>query len=101
MTPVSNKTTNAKNPDWSMDELVTEAYLHYDVKIEDLMSDNKNRKLVDARSILAYITRKSNKWSLEDLTVILKKHTGTLSRLATRAQEQPELFELIQKTFTT
>lgn len=39
----------------------------------------------------------SFKWPLEDLALLLNKNSGTLSRLATRAEKLPELVTLCEK----
>lgn len=58
----------------------------FQVTLKELQSTSKERKTIAARSALAIITRKMNKWSLEDLARLLNKNSGTISRLASRGE---------------
>ncbi len=83
--------------DWSLTDLIITVCNHFNVTIEDLKSQDKRSFVVDARSILALMTRKLKKWPLEELAVHLNKNSGTLSKLASRAEKQAPLLELIKR----
>lgn len=59
----------------------------FQVTLEELQSPSKEKKIVMARSMLAIITRKMKKWPLEELARILHKNSGTISRLASQAEQ--------------
>lgn len=79
----------------SLDEMIDYVCNYFNVTIEELAGQNKNRSVVDARSVLALITRQMNKWSFNHLGTLLNKSSGTLSNLASRAEQQPRLIEII------
>ena len=64
---------------------------YFNITRNELSGQSKNKKHVDARSALALISRRTSLWSLENVSAILGKNSGTISRLATRAEQQPEL----------
>lgn len=74
--------------DITLENLLTSICKKFEVTLEDLQSSSKEKKVVTARSTLAIITRKAKTWPLEDLARLLKKNSGTISRLASQAEKQ-------------
>jgi|SRR3984957_15329374 len=95
----NSKNTNYDSckSNWSLNDAVLHICDHFQVTKKDLTSQSKSKHIVDARSVLAFITRQAKKWPLEDLAVLLNKNSGTISRLATRAEQQPELLAIIDR----
>lgn len=91
-----NKETD-RQIDWSFSDLTLNICKHFDVTIEEMASQNKSPSIVNARSVFAFMTRKLKKWPLEDLAVFLNKNSGTLSRLATKAERLSELIIFCEK----
>ena len=81
----------------SINEVVNNVCIRFDVNLNDLISPNKSKSVVDARAVIALIVRQSKKWSLEELGCLLNKNSGTLSRLATRAEKQTNLLKHIDE----
>ena len=85
----------------SIEEILKSACLRLNVTINDLSSANKAKTVVDARAIIALIVRQSKKWSLEELGNLLNKNSGTLSRLASKAEKQAHLLTIISELNST
>jgi len=81
----------------SLEEIFSRVCVRFNLKKDDLSNTSKLKSVVDARSILSFIVRKSKKWSLEELGNLLNKNSGTLSRLATRAEQQPHLLAILDE----
>lgn len=74
--------------DVSLEDVLTNVCNKFQVTLEELRSPSKEKKVVAARSTIAIITRKANKWPLEDVARLLNKNSGTISRLASQARQQ-------------
>jgi putative transposase len=70
---------------------------HFDVEWTDVVSQSKLKPVVNARSTLALVARKTKWWSLEEVGALLNKNSGTMSRLASRAEAADELSLLVGK----
>lgn len=84
----------------SLSILVEDVCNHFSIDHKDLLSENKSKRCVDARSVLALFSRETKLWSLDTLGEFMGKNKGTLSRLATRAEDFPELYALVNKLKT-
>jgi putative transposase len=80
----------------SLEDLTKYVCKYFNVGIEELKSSSKLKRVIDARSVLAFIARSTKQWSIEQLAKSLNKNSGTLSRLASRVENQPELISLIK-----
>jgi len=94
---IQNEDRPSLGLDLSLDETISHLCRHFEVTFEDLSGQSKSKHVVDARSVLAFLSRQTKAWSLEILSVALNKNSGTLSRLATRAEKMPELTSVIEK----
>jgi len=65
----------------------------FQVTKEELMSESKGARVVDARSFLAYLGRISGSFSIRAVAKTLGKNEGTISRLASRAEQRNDLKE--------
>ena len=77
--------------DMSLEDAICNICKHFNVCKEDLSSPSKNKKVVNARSALALIGRLAESLTLEDIASAIGKNHGTISRLATRAENHTEL----------
>jgi putative transposase len=81
--------------EFSLSDLVEHICGQFNVTFEDLVSSNKQKAVIAARSVLALIVRKTKKWSLEKLAHMLNKNSGTISRLASTAEQKPDLLAIV------
>lgn len=77
---------NIATTDLTLEDVLARVCQEFQVTLEELQSSSKERKVIEARSALAVISRKIKKWSLEDLARLLNKNSGTISRLASRGE---------------
>lgn len=66
---------------------------------EELASQSKNSRIVDARSVIAYMGRSMELFSISSVAKALGKNDGTLSRLASRANQRSDLKQLAIEIF--
>lgn len=81
----------------SLEDILSKVCSRFNLMKDELSNSSKLKSVVDARSILSLLVRKSKKWSLEELGNLLNKNSGTLSRLATRAENQPHLLAILNE----
>lgn len=74
-----------------IESLMQTVCAQFRLTLEDLTGHSKHRNTVDARSVLALIGRKSPRLSLSAISKALNKNDGTISRLASRAEQAPDL----------
>lgn len=77
---------NIGKTDMTLEDVLLLVCQQFQVTLDELQSSSKVRKVIAARSALALFTRKMKKWSLEDLSRLLNKNSGTISRLASRGE---------------
>lgn len=70
-----------------LEALCTQHHLEF----KDLVGNGKNSDIVDVRSILALIGKRAEGLSMAAVAKLLGKNEGTISRLATRAEKDPDL----------
>jgi len=69
----------------------------FSINLERLSSTDKSQHIVNARSVLAAAAQQLEGLSLGDVCRLLRKHHGTVSRLAARAAKQPRLQVIIKE----
>jgi putative transposase len=67
------------------------------VTTEQLISEEKERNIVNARAVLAKIAQIQHGLNLSDISRALNKHPGTISRLAKHAAKDPELYRIVHE----
>lgn len=81
----------------SLEEALAFVCNRFQITKDKLVSSDKSKHYVDARSVLSLIAKKAKDWSLEDMAHALGKNNGTISRLASRGSKDPLLTELIKE----
>ena len=69
----------------------------FQITKESLVSSDKSKRSVDARSTLSLKAHKAKDWTLEDVAQTLGKNNGTISRLASRGSKDPLITNLIKE----
>jgi len=69
----------------------------FTTSLEQLCSSDKSQYVVNARSVLAAVSQQLEGLCLSDVCRMLKKHHGTVSRLAARATKKPHLQAIIEE----
>jgi hypothetical protein len=79
----------------TIQEALIQVCQKFQVDLSTLSSSCKHTHLVNARSVLALLGRLGEqKWNLQNVAKLLNKNHGSISRLASRAKNNPELFNL-------
>ncbi len=86
-----------KNKVASIDMLIKLVCSRFTCTAEQLISEDKQRNVVSARAVLARAAQLSKGLNLSDVSSALKKHPGTISRLATRATKDVILRDFIDE----
>ncbi len=94
---VSNNEINSSED--HLKELLDKVCSSYDLQISDVLGSSKNKKMVDARSVLAVLPRINPKIVQKAMAKLLGKSEGSISRLAARAEQQSELISFARKLF--
>lgn len=81
----------------SLDDALKSVCSSLNVSLEELASPRKDRRLVDARSVFSLLARKAADWNFEDVGRVLQKNSGTISKLASRAEASARLRGLTNK----
>ncbi len=69
----------------------------FSISLEELSSSDRSQHIVNARSVLAAAAQQLEGLSLGDVCRMLRKHHGTVSRLAARATKEPRLQGIIKE----
>lgn len=93
---INNSTSSVTLFNGQMKDLIDAACSVYKVDPKHLASTNREKRLVDIRSILALAIPKT-RFSLADLAIELNRDSSTLSRLALRAANSSKLAEETEK----
>lgn len=88
-----NKSENAV----TIDSLITSVCARFTCTTEQLISEDKQRNLVNARAVLARVAQLQKGLNLSDMSRALRKHQGTISRLASRAAKDVRLQDIVDK----
>ena len=80
-------------------EFLSLVCVRLNVTKEELTNQSKNTITVDARSILALVSRKYHLWPLQEVATLLNKSSGTISRLATRAEKKSNLLTIAHNLY--
>lgn len=86
-----------KNKVASIDMLIKLVCARFTCTAEQLISEDKQRNVVNARAVLARAAQLSKGLNLSDVSRALKKHPGTISRLATQATKDAILRDIIDE----
>lgn len=84
-----------------VEQLIKELCDRFSISLEQLCSSNKSQHIVNARSVLAAAAQQLEGPSLGDVCRMLRKHHGTVSRLAARATKQPRLQVIIEELISS
>lgn len=80
----------------SLGEAVDHVCLKFSLDLNALSNSNKHKNIVDARSALALLARIGQQdWNLQDIALLLNKNHGSISRLVSRAKNEPELLSFV------
>lgn len=85
----------------SLKDTIQEICNRFQVTHYELSSTSKERRVVNARSILALLGRQVHSWKTGDVALALGKHDATVSRLASRAAQNPELVRIANLLLST
>ncbi len=83
------------------EDLIAAAQCEFDFKISEIISDSREKRLVDIRSILALAVQKASGIHLQKLAGFLNRDSSTLCRLVKRAKQSNELLERTEKFLET
>ena len=78
-----------------LDKAVVEICNQFKVEFKDLVGPSKMRRVVDARSVIALLGRYAENLTLENVASLLDKHNGTVAKLASRAENNKDLKEIV------
>ena len=81
----------------SIEQLVLGLCGTFSISLEQLCSSDKSQNIVNARSVLAAASQQLEGLCLSDVCRVLKKHHGTVSRLAAMATKKPHLQAIIEE----
>jgi chromosomal replication initiation ATPase DnaA len=82
----------------SLESAVNHICAKFQVNMQDLSSSSKLKHIVNARSVLALLGRVGQQnWNLQDVARLLNKNPGSISRLASRAESEPNFITYIKE----
>lgn len=85
----------------TVEQLVQGLCDKFSISLEQLCSSDKSQHIVNARSVLAAAAHQLDGLSLGDVSRMLRKHHGTVSRLAARVTKQSRLQAAIEELISS
>ena len=83
------------------EDLIVAAQTEFQLKISEISSDSREKRLVDIRSILALAVQKVPGLSLQELARYLNRDSSTMCRLVKRAKKSHDLSRQTEKLLET